>query len=169
MAYTKAKSPPVKPNSLICFNNVAPEPEAGPEEITPKEKTSMLNEALALWKGFDVSVSKEYKRTDPGYVQMLYNVVLQSIMATLFTKHNQKKPFCEAFVQSICSIVYVPRPIDPTFERFPHSSSKSFYFLDHIHSGNGGFRVCSAMFVTRATKNYQVRWQVLYVENEVCY
>ena len=60
--------------------------------------------------------------------------------------------FCEAFVKSIGSIVYVPRPIDPTFERFPHSSSKSFYILDHIHSGNEGFRVCSAMFVTKAIK-----------------
>ena len=142
----------MKTNSLLCFNNAAPKPEAGPEEMTPKEKTSMLNEALALWKGFDVSVSKEYKRTDPGYVQMLYNVVLQSIMATLFTKHNQKKPFCEAFIQPIDVTVYVPRPVSPTYEIFPHSASRAFYILDHIQSGNNGYRVCSAMYVTKATK-----------------
>ena len=152
VAYTEATSPPVKPNSMDSFNNAAPEPEAEPEEMTPEEKASMLNEALALWKGFDVGVSKEYKRSELGYVQVLYNVVLQSIKATLFTKHNQEKPFCEAFIQPIDVTVYVPRPVSPTYEIFPHSASRAFYILDHIQSGNNGYRVCSAMFVTKAIK-----------------
>ena len=131
-----------------------PDEEEEGEELTLKDKQAMVKTELDLWQQFDVRVSKGFKReqdtSQDSYVKVLYNVVLQSIKATLFTRaKNHEKTFCEVLVGSLNSIVCVPRPIKPTHNLFPVPSSKSFHILDHIHNGQEGFRVCSAMYVTK--------------------